>query len=868
MRFRIFPKYAAFTWMAIATGCFPILEKSPLEIWNIFNFLNRRPPNSEAIVENRSINSLLYSKAYGSIEIQNLDDPPVILEENGTSEIPILSTRGDGTLDFRIVTQPTDHDCRIINPNEAYAEGSTTLEINCFSLLGTTPISGGIIPPLTPIAFRFSDTTDFDPTNMSDDSFTNVNLESPGNPDFVLSDTLSTNDTLTVIAPAPGWTPGVGKFVEFNFRNLDGKNFASGGKRIEFTVASAIRYVSQSGSDFGNDGLTPATSFRNIQIAIDDMDPCPDKACLVLVEQGSYNANEFGTSIFMRDGISLSGSFLSGSNFTSRDPSLRNSIIFFPFVPGHCGNVAVQCVPLVIDGVNSPTVLEGFTIESIESKDTVGVSVLNSDLMIANTTIRGGTASFDSSDSVGLRVTNSNLIIRNSTIEGGDCTGDFSKSIGLFLFADNIASPVSPNIQNSLIRSLGCMSTISASYGIRFNAINGNITLENIGNTPIQSGNATEESIGISGFNSTANIQGVQNISTGNASITAGISLTLDNRVANIGTYPGSVINILTGTASNTNMGIVLSTIGDTMISNVNIIQGNTSNLGSGNVKAYGLDINGNGEFNLSQTNINMGNVSSATGDAEAWGIRLNNNNSLTSIQRNSIKMANVTSGSLFGRNFGIEWQGASAGQLINNMVYGGNTNRNSTGILIRDNGQNLRVYHNTIAMGPSTGDPSKTNSFEYSSTSILSAGLELRNNIFLNQPATVSCVNLYGLPTGAIQANVFWNCSALMNDTNGGLSYDQICTPNGELGRNACTTPPGDFAGNGLTFERNLNMNPNLSNAFTDPFDFNLTPSSPCQITQSINQLPSVIDDRLMTPRNPPTVSLGAIEYAGGCVP
>ncbi|MCC5816139.1 MAG: hypothetical protein JJT78_15415, partial [Leptospira sp.] len=224
---------------SFSISCFPSLEKSPFEILNNLAFLGRNSPNSIRNLDDSKIGVFLYSKAYGEIEMQNLNDPTIIIAENGTSEIPILSTRGDGTIDFRIVTQPTDHDCRIINPQEVFTEGSTTLEVNCFSLLSTTPISGGIIPPLTPIAFRFSDTTDFDPTNMSDDSFTNVNLPSAGNPSFDLSDTLVANDTLTVTAPAPGWTPGVGKFVEFNFRNADGKNFASGGKRIEFTVASA-----------------------------------------------------------------------------------------------------------------------------------------------------------------------------------------------------------------------------------------------------------------------------------------------------------------------------------------------------------------------------------------------------------------------------------------------------------------------------------------------------------------------------------------------------------------------------------------------------------------------------------------------------
>lgn len=851
--------------------CFPNLERSPLETVNILSFLSGgstgsvEPQDPENPNESVSypLQIQLYSMAYGEIQIRHMDEEPIRFTENSTVSIALSSLTPTGTLDFRIISQPTDHNCRIVNPNASYREG-LVLEVNCFSLLNSTPVDGGIIAPTTSIVLEFSDSTNFD--GNPDSSFTNVNLEAGGTPSFLLSQNRFPNDTLTV-EPGTSWNPGIDKFVGFLFQNADGKPLAAGETTIHLTVASTMRYVSTTGND-ANDGQTPSTPLRNIHTAISQMAPCSDKACLVLVEEGSYDAAAIGDFLQLEDGISLHGSYTLGSNFELRNPGSRNSIIEFQSPSSRCGNVVDYCAPIFVPlSVTDATIIEGFTIQSTSSFNSFGLYINRSSPRIVNNTIRGGDISIDSGEGGGIFINEGGSpIIDNSRIVGGNCTGDLTRSMGIRIYESISGATITPDINDSVIQGGDCLTVSGDSIGLSMRLSSGGVNFNQLLGTEIRSGDATRFSIGLDS-DIPFTLPGQQNIFTGNANAVIGIRNSYTGGSFTIGnTTENSTIEL--GEGSSISRGLdIIGTSADLTVNNLTISMGNTYAL-SGTVDSYGMYVEVDEIVRLIGNTISMSSVESGDSNANAYGIYVWNENDFSVINRNTIQMANLIAGNSVANNYGVFWEGTNEGILSNTLVYGGSSNLNSYGVYIFNNILGTRIYHNTIASG--TGlDPNR-------GVALGVMGLDptkimIRNNIFLSHPGMDICMEMNADPpnAGSVQSNVFYNCTYLLSATR---QFHQICGP-GNLGLGACTTPATDYLydGNG-DFIGNRNIDPLLTSPFVSPFDFNPTAATPCSISRDTNVIAGSSGDRFSNPRPSPnfpgTVSLGAIQYEGACVP
>lgn len=857
MKFRTL--FVSFT-IFIFTNCFPELKRSDLEFVNILSFLSQTRSSGDI---QYPIQIELYSMAYGEIQIQHLNEEPITLNENSTTSVTLSTLTASGNLDFQILKQPTDHDCRIVNPNAVYQEG-LILEVNCFSLLSSTPVDGGIIPPATSIVLQFSDSITFDPLD-TDASFTDVNLEAAGAPNFVQSQTQFPNDTLAVTPGGAGWSAGLDKFVGFLFQNANGKPQAAGESIINMTVASTLRYVSTTGSDI-NDGFTPTTPLANIQTAITQMSPCADQACLVLTEEGSYDAAAIGDFIQMEEGISLHGSYTNGSNFTLRTPDSRNSIIEFQTASVRCGNVADYCAPIFVPmSVTDVTNIEGFTIQSTASLNTFGMYLNQASPRIINNTIKGGDIAFASGEGGGLYINDGgNPIIENSRIEGGNCTAGITTSAGIEI-NDSAGVTTTPTITDSFFIGGNCNVASGHSIGMRIIVFGGSLVFSELSGTEIRSGDAGEFSIGVDA-DVAFTLPSQQNIYTGNAPSVIGIRNSFFGGQFIIGDITNNT-NIQLGQGASLSKGLDIDgTFGDLDIYNLTINMGNT--IDPGMVESYGMQIIVDGSVKIAGNTIIMGTVQSGGSTANAYGINIANDDNTSIINRNTIQMSNLITGNLSGTNFGIYWDGTNEAIIANNLVYGGTSNLNSYGVYLLDNTLGTRIFHNTITSGTAL-DPNKG--------IVLGVGglnptkMMIRNNIFLSNPGMNICMQMPTNPTntGAIQSNVFHNCSEILVATD---SFDTICGT-GNLGKNACTTPATDILHNGnLEFEGNRITDPILVSPFASPFNLNPMNGTPCSISQDSNVLAGSTEDRFSNPRpspiNPGTVSLGAIQYEGTCVP
>ncbi|WCL49163.1 hypothetical protein [Leptospira sp. GIMC2001] len=816
----------------------------------------------------------LYSKAYGEITIQNLEEDPIVIRENGTEEIQVTQL-SDGKFEFRITSQPTNHRCALVNPSDVYSAESI-LEINCFSVLSTIPPNGGILAPSESLVFVFSDSTNFNIADI-DASFTSVNLEADSGPNFTLENELKPDDKIRITPAGTGWNSGVGKFVGYKFQNADGKPLAVEEDILFLTIASMIRYVSSNGND-ANDGTTPSASFRNIQPAISDMTPCADSACLVLVEAGNYDAAADGDQIVLENGISIVGSYTAGSNFQERNTSARSSTIHFPSPPAAiCGIALLEyCSPVFIpSSVTEVTSLEGFTIQSANSEWTYGV-VSSGNPLLMNNTIRSGDTNGTVYPRTGgfLIVSQGNVSVSNSLIESGICLEDNSFSYGFRIDENSSGIGIAPELNNVTVNAGNCVTDGSTSIGLASESTGpAFIALTNINDSTFQAGDTNLSNGSSIGLKSNYGIElyGNNSFRSGNGSVVYGLSLSGSGVKVGIS---GSHITIETGNATFENGGILLdgSSILNANLQYATVRLGETSNTGSGSIVVYGISAADAGmsiEFN--RITILMNSVTSTSGDADAIGIYSGSEDSASSITNSSIRMANVAVAPTYqGSNYGIRWVGQSDGLIANNLVYGGICNRKAGGILIENNGLDIRILHNTIVSG--TADP-VDKGFGLSIVNGI-GDTEIRNNIFLNSPTIPICLNLDGIPnlTGAIQGNVFANCSIPLINSATLDEFNEICTI-GYLGKNSCTTPTSDIVGDGiLNFRFNNLSNPNLSNPFTEPFNFSPTSSTPCSIARLENFI-GINDDRFQDSIRPlfgppDTVSIGAIQYNGACTP
>jgi hypothetical protein len=855
----IFQKFSIGLICLIILDCMPKLDRFPLQFLNLWSFLG---PNATRLASPRPLRVNLYSMAFSQIQIQNLSDEPITLGENGNSQIQIFSLSG-GNVNFRIVRQPLDHTCRIINPTGTYSE-TLELEINCFSVLEVIPPNRSMLLPTENIVFRFSDTITFDPDTDGDggDMEPNGSLSFPittTNPDLV-------DDTLTVtLDGASTWKPGIGKFVRLRFRNGQGKLLAAGTYVYRTNIASALRFVSPSGND-ANDGLTPSTAFRNIQRGINDMDPCPDRTCAVLVEAGNYDGAAMGPTITLSDGISVLGSFTAGSNFRTRIPGNHSSRITYPNPdPAFCGEfITDPCFGVSLGNLGEETIFSGFTVLPASSFHSIGVYSKGKAKIIQNRIESGPIATVAGTYTAVVLETESGTVEKN-TIRTPVCTIHSVTITGIELRGGGSFQPV---IQDNTIQLGECIRNNVSSTGIFAT-----------GGDPVDWNQVTGNLIEVGDLDPTAGTTatGVRSdapgtITLSNHEIRVGTAQSVFGVLSNLNSIDlgsSGPVQIQLGTAQVTKSGVESGLGALLRVRDTTIEFGNMANAFGGG--SYGiLHGTSGGLTEIYDSRINIGSVSVSPGPNHSiYGIATLSEDSGSAIERNRIRMGDLTSTDS-GDSVGIYWFGQSDGRIVNNIIFGGESNQSAANIAIQNNGLGIQILHNTL-IASTAGDPANSALIRFDG---LPGKVDIRNNILLHRSGYDTCIELENNITADsfIQGNVFAGCPNYVFISSIPKELTQICT-DGEL----CDDLAIPHFPSNPQFQKNnkgIAGQLQLVSPFSNPRNANFLSGTLCAITQLDNYLPQVPDDWSGTPfvrpnpNIPGAVSAGAIQYDGPCTP
>jgi len=859
----------------IFTNCFPVLERSSLEL---LTFLQVFSPKA---IQSNSILFQVSGLSSGNLVLNLNTSQEITLSSNGEISIEITVPIGSN-FSLSIMSQPRLHTCAMDISSGTVNSQVTNINVNCFSLIKQSPPNLGILLPTDKVRLQFSDTLDL----TTSCNFTNATLDLvAGSPTFTLETTLVNNDTY-VVDPSPStWNTGVGKSIDGVCQSATGKPMPAGGFTLSFIIPDTFRYVADiTGNDL-NDGLTPSTPFRSINKSILDMTTCSaPNICVALVEEGSYDPTSQGQNlIIIEDRISIVGGYKRDSNYSINDFSLYPTIVNMTSPPASCAasNLASPCATIAVPNtVTAATSIVGLQIiagdvSTLTTNLSVGIAISGASANILYNNITAGTSTLG--DSVGMLInnfgTNINLdptggIVRYNTIRGGTCLSANCRTSGIFLTA-TIAGKY-PFIANNQVHGGSCSANSCSSYGL-FSPIAMPITFLNsvIGNSftggTITTGILTE-STGMY-LNNNLNGELTLNVLTGgSAVISKGLHLNSSMPLI-IGNSSGDGNGIVGGSASSQSYGVYLAS-GGTL--NFNTIYGGPVD-STGSSGSYGIYSQSGSLF--INDNIISGGGSTANGTATlagAYGIYSDNTGLSSSFLRNNISagLANHKSlGDAITKGFFTD-QGNSL-TIINNLIDGGasivdipSQNANSIGLEISRNTSADKIYNNTISSGQA-----KDNSSSLTITDIISASKDIRYNIFGNDNSlgTRSCIKHEGGGFfNNLSYNNFYNCPIFLDYNPSAAQYDTICT-GGNLGQigNSCATPLA-----GANFSNNLSVNPNFVNEFGFDRDWNFTSSSPCSLTQMPD--PGLVpNDFLLNPRpgSNTTISAGAIEYDGSCL-
>ncbi|PKA22483.1 hypothetical protein CH381_30710, partial [Leptospira sp. mixed culture ATI2-C-A1] len=220
--------------------------------------------------------------ASGTLTLRNNNSEYLSISANGLQRFP-TNIVTNNSYSLQIVSTPAGHQCTL-SSTTGVVTGNIAITANCFSVLSIGPSNGGVLKPLESIKLQFSDEINAGSCTGSTGTLnTNLSLAIQ----FTVSTTNFANDTLTVTpAATDSWMSGH-KTLTLNCNSVSGYPLSST-VNILYLIPSNLRYVADNplGVD-ANDGLTPLTPKRNIQLAINSFGGCPAGDCAVLVEGGS-----------------------------------------------------------------------------------------------------------------------------------------------------------------------------------------------------------------------------------------------------------------------------------------------------------------------------------------------------------------------------------------------------------------------------------------------------------------------------------------------------------------------------------------------------------------------------------------------------
>ncbi|MBM9589883.1 hypothetical protein JWG41_05465 [Leptospira sp. 201903075] len=795
--------------------------------------------------------------ASGTLSIRNNNSELLTISTNGLHRFP-TNIITNNTYSLQVVSTPANHQC-VLSASGGTVTGTISIVANCFSVLTMNPSNGGVLQPLESLRLQFSDAINAGSCVGSTGTL-NTNLSIPIQ--FAVATTTLTNDTL-IVSPAAtdSWASGH-KTLTLNCNSVGGYPLSST-VNLLYLIPSSLRYVADvTGNDLNN-GLTPLTPKRNIQAAINDFGGCATGDCAVLVEAGSYDPTVIGGTIQLVSGISLYGSYVSGTNYGTWNPDSHSSVILMDTTPVGCSisSATAPCASIVGDAsVTNNVTVSGFRIQSGPdiAPNMTGV-FLNStnNVRLINNDIDGGSGI---NGVTGVHAINSNPYLIKNTIAGGLCAATGCYSVGLYISSTTILTPI---VLANIIAGGNLPSiTDGKSKGIQYIGSSG------IDVTNIRGNYIISQAVYNTTPSASDSIAMDINAGTSSSGILSGNVITSGTAYQSIGIriQPATTIQIGSTTQGNliTSGNAVYGSYGIYLVSGHvirrNVIQtGNTTNPAAFSTST-GIQVSSAGVTTTIESNsLQIGNATAPTASAMVLGIYGISLNATSNISGNYFRLGNATGGSASTVS-GIQLSAPLAMLVANNWIQNGTSSARARGIEITGVFNPIRIYHNTVSSG--TGAIGNEATLYIGA---LSTSADIQNNVFLlnNDSASNACIYNAGLGVQtAIKYNVLFNCFSTPVVHNA-LNYS-LCA-GGIPGALGCTLPLGSAA----NFGNNLNLNPNFVSNFGVVAVYTPTTATSCLITKSTNFLMTDSYNGAGTrPGSDGAVSLGAVEYDHACTP
>lgn len=795
----------------------------------------------------------------GTLTIRNNNSEFLSISTNGLHRFP-TNVVTNNSYSLQIVSTPPNHQCTL-SSTTGVVTGTIPIIANCFSVLSIGPSNGGVLKPLESIKLQFSDEINVGSCTGSTGTL-NTNLGFTVQ--YSVSTTTLTNDTLTVTpAASDSWMSGH-RTLTLNCNNVGGYPLSSN-VNLLYLIPNSLRYVADTTGNDANDGLTPLTPKRNIKVAIDSFGGCPGSDCAVLVEAGSYDPAFVGGTIQLVSGISLYGSYVTGSNFGTWDPNSHSSVILMDTTPVGCAvaTATSPCAAVTGDAsVTANVTISGFKI--VGGPDTApymaGVFLdSTNNVRLINNVISAG---YGINGATGVIAINSNPYLILNNVDGGECTLNGCYSVGLYLSS---AATITPILLSNTI-SGGNLPTIKdgKSKGIQYIGTSG-INVTNIRGNSIQSQMVNNAPLSVSdsiamdinGGASSAGILSGNIFTAGTAYQSIGIRIQAASSIQIGSPTQGNLITSGSNTVLSS-YGIYL-TAGHTVRRNV-IQTGNSSNSAGSSTSTGIYTSAGGGIASIENNSFSIGNATSPTASATVVGVYGASLTATSNISGNYFRLGQASGISATSVS-GISLSAPSAMLVSNNWIQNGISTTRARGIELSGTFSAIKIYHNTVSSG--TGANGNESALFISTPSTLA---DIQNNVFLlnNDSASNACI--YNSGAGAqtaIKYNVFHNCANMVYQN--GSNYPELCPggiPNITV---ACSSPIG-VGGN---FANNLKMDPYFVSDFGTVAVYTPTSATSCLITKSPNLLMTdSYNGNGTRPGGDGAVSLGAVEYEFGCTP
>ncbi|GBF51621.1 hypothetical protein LPTSP4_31590 [Leptospira ryugenii] len=814
--------------------------------------------------------------ASGSLTLTNNASDNLVIGGNGSFVFPTDVNIGS-TYSVLVTSAPSGHTCALTGNTGTIAAADVNITVNCFTLLATSPANLSVLQPNQNIVFQFSA-----PITIVSCSLGTGNLTTGGTQSFAVSTINITNDTL-VLSTSTTWNPA-SVVQQINCTSAAGNALAAGTYTFRFVIPSTVSYVSQASGNDVNAGTTPATSVRTIQRGIAVLGACGTPPCVVYVEDGTYEANDFGQDfITVVNGISLYGGYTAGSSFATRNAGARQTIVRNTSPPASCTgatfpNTACRTI-LVPNTVTNITFIDGFRIEGAShSSETVGIAVAGGRPIISNNTIVGGAATASAAvllfnfGGSSIADTTQGAFTQN-TVTGGSCTAGNCVTAGVAYFATTAS--LFPFVQLSTITGGTCSTIGCKSYAfymptgnntdltaIRFNTFTGGSITTSV---------ASSESAGfyVGSNTTTGKVYGNQ-INGGSAETSMGVYLNTTTLPLFIGDDVSRTGNsIYGGVASSSTYGIRSNQSGNFFSNSVH--GGNVSSSTTG--ISYGIFV-GSGVVALNGNRIYGGTSTCSGGSACAsYGVFFTNLGSGSNLVRNHIsagQSSNTGSSNAYTAGMFLNQVNNTPVSIFNNMVDGGSSSvaisantAQSYGVTLSNNTILTGVYYNTLYSGTAEDISAP---LHYESTA--SRFGDIQNNILYTQvgASTRICLDHKGTTENTnlttLRGNVFFGCPILVRFPS--IQANSICA-GGVVSDGACATT-------------NIST-PSTLNVYVDPVLAALstsygmlyryfTSASPCSATRIANTLANPTTDAFgnARPGSDTFVSAGPLEYNGTC--